>query len=215
MGQPVWPLFGAAYALSVRLRPNHPGYTETHPAIVRLPPRYRAASQDQPSIPAAACGRCAAKCAAHTSIMLPAPISNTRWLDSRSKMRCASRTAADAMETECAPIWVCPRAAFAAKKLCCTKRFKYAPSAPASSAARAAAFNWPRICVSPNTIESSPDATRKTWRTALECGSVYRCGVNSLKGIWRQADSQRAAHCAYPASIEACMDDALPVSAAP
>src|SRR5260363_234763 len=66
-----------------------------------------------------------------------------------------------------------------------------------------------------NTIESSPEATRKTWRTALECGSVYRCGVNSLKGIWRQADSQRAAHCAYPASIEACMDDALPVSAAP
>src|SRR5260364_61518 len=35
------------------------------------------------------------------------------------------------------------------------------------------------------------------------------------EGIWRQADSQRAAHCAYPASIEACMDDALPVSAAP
>src|SRR5260364_193753 len=38
-------------------------------------------------------------------------------------MRCASRTAADAMETECAPIWVCPRTAFAAEKLCWNKRF--------------------------------------------------------------------------------------------
>src|SRR5260363_101664 len=62
-------------------------------------------------------------------------------------------------------------------------------------------------------IQSGGDA--EDMADCTECGSVYRCGVNSLKGIWRQADSQRAAHCAYPASIEACMDDALPVSAAP
>ena len=45
---------------------------------------------------------------------------------------------------------------------------------PAASAWRTASFIWPRICGSPSTIESSPEATRNAWRTALSCGSVYR-----------------------------------------
>ena len=40
------------------------------------------------------------------------------------------------------------------------------PSVPADSAARAASFIWPRICGSPSTIESRPEATRNAWRTA-------------------------------------------------
>ena len=87
-------------------------------------------------------------------------------------MRAASRTAAAAIETLAAPTCVVERTSFATanerwKSLCSS-----VPSVPADSAARAACFNCPRICGSPSTIESRPEATRKAWRTACSRGSV-------------------------------------------
>ena len=81
-------------------------------------------------------------------------------------MRAASFTAAAAIDTLAAPTRVLVRTSFATakerwKSLCST-----VPSVPADSAARAASFIWPRICGSPSTIESRPEATRKAWRTA-------------------------------------------------
>jgi hypothetical protein len=49
-----------------------------------------------------------------------------------------------------------------------------APSVPASSAWRTASFIWPRIWGSPITMESSPLATRNTWRMASRWGKVYK-----------------------------------------
>ena len=76
-------------------------------------------------------------------------------------MRAASFTEAAAIDTLLAPMRVVERTSLATanerwKSLCST-----VPSVPASSAARAASFIWPRICGSPSTIESSPEATRK------------------------------------------------------
>ena len=62
-------------------------------------------------------GFCAAKCVAHNSIISPAPMNSTRWLEMFSKMRCARRTAAAAMETDCAPISVVVRTSFATAKV--------------------------------------------------------------------------------------------------
>ena len=52
---------------------------------------------------------------------------------------------------------------------CCSTR---AERARPPRAVRAASFIWPRICGSPSTIESRPEATRNAWRTACSCGSV-------------------------------------------
>ena len=71
------------------------------------------------------------------------------------------------------------------------------PSVPAASAARTASFIWPRICGSPSTIESRPQATRKAWRTA--CVAAAACtgagaarrrragGSRPGNGRWRRA----------------------------
>ena len=47
-----------------------------------------------------------------------------------------------------------------------------APRVPADSAARTASFIWPRICGSPSTMESRPEATRNACRTACCSGRV-------------------------------------------
>lgn len=87
-------------------------------------------------------------------------------------MRAASFTAAAAIDTLVAPISVVLRTSFATakerwKSLCST-----VPRVPAASASRTACFSWPRICGSPSTMESRPEATRNAWRTACSCGRV-------------------------------------------
>ena len=94
-------------------------------------------------------------------------------------MRAASLTAAAAIETLAAPMRVVERTSFATANERWNRRFSRLPSVPADSAARAASFIWPRICGSPMTIESRPEATRNAWRTACSFGSVYRYCCNS------------------------------------
>ena len=87
-------------------------------------------------------------------------------------MRAASFTAAAAIDTLAAPMRVVERTSFATANERWNSRCSRLPSVPADSAARAASFIWPRICGSPITIESRPEATRNAWRTACSCGSV-------------------------------------------
>ncbi len=99
-------------------------------------------------------------------------MNSTFWSFSDGKMRAASFTAAAAIDTLLAPICVVLRTSLATakerwKSLCST-----VPSVPAASAERTASFIWPRICGSPSTIESSPEATRNAWRTACSRGRV-------------------------------------------
>lgn len=86
-------------------------------------------------------------------------------------MRSASRTAAAAMDTDLVPISVCARTSLATAKEFWNSLCSIQPSVPAFSADLAACFIWPRICVSPSTMESSPAATRKAWRTAASPGN--------------------------------------------
>ncbi|MNT40436.1 hypothetical protein D3C72_1767500 [compost metagenome] len=125
-------------------------------------------------------GFCAAKCVAHNSIISPAPMNSTFCSAILSKMRCDRRTAAAAMDTLWAPISVLLRTSLATEKLRWNNWCRYVPRPPASSAVRIASLICPRIWVSPSTIESSPEATRKVWRTASCCGSIYKWGRSSL-----------------------------------
>ena len=119
-------------------------------------------------------GPCAAKCVAHSSIISPAPMNSTFCSRRLGKMRAASFTAAAAIDTLAAPTRVVERTSFATAKERWNSLCSTVPSVPADSAARAASFIWPRICGSPSTIESRPEATRKAWRTAWSRDSVYR-----------------------------------------
>jgi len=76
-----------------------------------------------------------------------------------------------AMLMECAPISVEVRTSFATANERWNIWCRLPPSVPAVSASRTACFIWPRICGSPSTIESSPEATRKAWRAASRCSS--------------------------------------------
>ncbi len=62
-------------------------------------------------------GLCAAKWAAHSSIISPAPMNSTCWSAMLSKMRCDRRTQAAAIETLWAPISVVVRTSLATAKL--------------------------------------------------------------------------------------------------
>ncbi|CUJ23487.1 Uncharacterised protein [Achromobacter xylosoxidans] len=121
-------------------------------------------------------GRCAAKWVAHSSIISPAPMNSVRAWSRLPNTRSARRTAAAAMDTDCAPMAVCERTSLATEKVRWNIWCSSVPSAPASPAARTASFIWPTIWVSPSTMESSPLATRKAWRTASSCWWRYRCG---------------------------------------
>ena len=117
-------------------------------------------------------GPCAAKCVAQSSIISPAPMKSTFWSLRLGKMRAARRTAAAAIDTLAAPTWVVERTSLATANERWNSLCSSVPSVPAASAARAASLSCPRICGSPSTIESRPEATRKTCRTACSLGSV-------------------------------------------
>ncbi len=103
-------------------------------------------------------------------------------------MRSASFTAAAAIEMDALPMSVCVRTSLATANVRWNNRFSTSPSDPAASAERTACFIWPRICGSPNTIESSPLATRNAWVTARFCGSVYTYGWSEPCGrLWKPA----------------------------
>jgi hypothetical protein len=76
------------------------------------------------------------------------------------------------MLMECAPISVEVRTSLATENERWNSWCSVVPSVPASSAWRTACFIWPRICGSPSTIESSPDATRKACRAAARSSST-------------------------------------------
>ncbi len=117
-------------------------------------------------------GACAAKCVAQSSIISPAPMNSTLCSRRVGKMRAASLTDAAAIETLAAPTLVVERTSFATANECWKSLCSTVPSVPADSAWRAASFIWPRICGSPSTSESRPEATRNAWRTAWSLGSV-------------------------------------------
>jgi len=79
---------------------------------------------------------------------------------------CASLHAVAAIEIDWAPRAVSERTCFATEKVFWKSRESVGPTVPALSALRTDCFTCPRICGSPRTIESSPEATRKAWRTA-------------------------------------------------
>ena len=116
----------------------------------------------------------AAKWVAQSSIISPAPTNSTRVSRRSSKIRRASLTAAAAIDTDCEPIAVVLRISLATANERWKSWCRWVPIAPACCAVRAASFIWPRICGSPSTIESSPDATRKACLTACPSGSEYR-----------------------------------------
>ena len=117
-------------------------------------------------------GRCAAKWVAASSIISPAPTSSTFCSARLGNIRPASFTAAAAIETTLAPMPVLLRTSFATAKERWKSLLRSVPSVPADSASRTASFICPRICGSPTTIESRPEATRKACRTASPCGRV-------------------------------------------
>jgi hypothetical protein len=119
-------------------------------------------------------GPCAAKCVAQSSIISPAPMKSTFWSLRLGKILAASFTAAAAIDTLAAPTLVVERTSFATAKVRWKSLCSTVPRVPADSAVRAASFIWPRICGSPSTMESRPEATRNAWRTACSRGSVYR-----------------------------------------
>ena len=86
--------------------------------------------------------------------------------DRSPKTFCASFSAAAAIEIDCAPSAVSVRTCFATEKVFWKSRLSIGPSVPMFPAVRTDCFTCPRICGSPSTIESRPEATRKAWRTA-------------------------------------------------
>ena len=116
-------------------------------------------------------GLCATKYVAASSTISPTPTSMTFVRERSPKRFCASLSAAAAIETDCAPREVSLRTCFATANVLRKSPPSIGPSVPRPSAARTDCFTWPRICGSPSTMESSPDATRKAWRMAAssEC----------------------------------------------
>ena len=90
------------------------------------------------------------------------------------------------MLIECAPISVAVRTSLATEKERWKSWCSVVPSMPAASASRTACFIWPRICASPSTIESSPEATRKAWRAA---------SWRSITWVWRSSSSALTPPC--------------------
>jgi hypothetical protein len=99
-------------------------------------------------------------------------MSSRRWSAIDGKMRSASFTDAAAIEIDALPMSVCERTSFATANVRWNSRLSTRPSEPADSAVRTACFIWPRICGSPSTIESRPDATRNACGTDSACASV-------------------------------------------
>ncbi|MOA38659.1 hypothetical protein D3C78_1603660 [compost metagenome] len=91
-----------------------------------------------------------------------------------AKICSVRRTPAAAIDTELAPTAVWLRTSLATAKVFWNRPLSRLPSVPARSAVRTASLIWPRICVSPSTMESSPEATRKAWRAASAASSWYR-----------------------------------------
>ena len=88
----------------------------------------------------------------------------------------ASETAADATDTAFAPMRVCVRTRLATENAVCISRFRYGPVTRCSSAARYASLSWPRICGSPSTSESRPQATANTcWTAGVPCRRYSDC----------------------------------------
>ena len=112
-----------------------------------------------------------AKCAAQSSIISPAPMNSTLCFGDRGID--ALRRAAP-QRTPSTPRWrrsrFGVRTSFATEKVRWKSLLATAPACPPARPTRTACLNWPRICGSPSTIESSPLATRKACLTARSCG---------------------------------------------
>ena len=76
------------------------------------------------------------------------------------------------MLTEWLPISVELRTSLATEKERWNSWCSVLPKVPADSAWRTASFICPRICGSPSTIESRPEATRKACRAAARSSST-------------------------------------------
>ena len=74
--------------------------------------------------------------------------------------------------TVCMPISVPLRTSLATANERWNSWCSVLPSVPALSAERTACLSWPRICVSPTTIDDRPLAKRKVWRAAPASAST-------------------------------------------
>jgi hypothetical protein len=119
-------------------------------------------------------GSRAAKWVATSSIISPAPMNRMFSSPMVGKICSASFTAAADMDTELEPTAVLLRTSLATAKVRWNRPLSSEPRVPTFSAVRTASFSWPRIWVSPSTMESRPEATRKAWRAALLASSWYR-----------------------------------------
>ncbi len=88
-------------------------------------------------------------------------------------MRSATRTAAAAIDTACAPISVVLRTSLATAKVRWNRWLSSRPMLPASRASFSASFIWPRICGSPehHRVQAARDAERVAHGASL-CGST-------------------------------------------
>ena len=145
-----------------------------------------------------------AQCAAHSSIISPAPMSSTEQSARFSKICSPRRTLAADIETDWAPMAVWVRTSLATENERWNSWCRWLPSMLESCATRAAVFIWPRIWGSPSTMESSPLATRKAWRTAPWLGSRYRCSArlpSPSTPLWRPIHSVSAGPASSGASV--------------
>ena len=103
---------------------------------------------------------CPIRCSATSWIVSPAPTSVTLHNGRSEKIWCAKFTEVYATETGLRPIAVSVRTRFAIDNTLENACSSSVPQVSALRAMRIASLNCPRICGSPNTRESSPDATR-------------------------------------------------------
>ena len=169
------PRIGSVLAVHVTMMSNCASRSGISFNVIASAAKRAASSRPRSSVRLAiviARGLRAAKCVAVRSIISPAPMSRIRCSAIDGKMRSASFTEAAAIEIDALPISVWARTSFATANVRWNNRFSTSPSVPAASAWRTACFIWPRICGSPSTIESRPEATRNAWVTACSRGNV-------------------------------------------
>ena len=68
---------------------------------------------------------------------------------------------------------------------------RIAPAVPSSAAISQAWRTWPWISLSPTTIESRLEATRKSWVAARSSRRTYRAQASSSSEMWRVGDQRR------------------------
>ena len=100
------------------------------------------------------------------SAMRPAPMRSTCRPGRSSRTSSASSTATADTDADPVPMRVCARTCLPTSSACRKRRLSTGPDAPSSTASSQAWRTWPWISLSPTTMESRLEATRKSWVAA-------------------------------------------------